>query len=142
MNTTATARDAVFSLGIVGVGNMGGATAANLLARGWPVRVNDLDASKTRNLESFGAVSKVSGAQLAIKSEAVIVCMVDAAHTEDVLFDPHGVLAGLRAGGTVLLCPRWARTTSSASPSESPRAAYTRSMPPCRAARRGRATAP
>jgi prephenate dehydrogenase len=53
MNTTATARDAVFSLGIVGVGNMGGATAANLLARGWPVRVNDLDASKTRNLESF-----------------------------------------------------------------------------------------
>ena len=45
--------DAVFPVGIVGVGNMGGAMAANLLGRGWPVFVNDLDAAKTRNLAVF-----------------------------------------------------------------------------------------
>ena len=104
-NSTAVARDAVYAVGIVGVGNMGGAMAANLLARGWPVHVHDLDASKTRNLESFGAISSAIGPQLAIKSEAVIVCVVDAAQTEDVLFGPQGVLAGLRPGCTVLLCP-------------------------------------
>ena len=71
-------RDAVYPVGIVGVGNMGGAMAANLLARGWTVHVHDLDASKTRNLEPFGAIPSASGPQLAIKSEAVIVCVVDA----------------------------------------------------------------
>ncbi len=98
-------RDPVFAVGIVGVGNMGGAMAANLLARGWTVHVHDLDASKTRNLEPFGAIPSASGTQLATKSEAVIVCVVDAAQTEDVLFGPQGVLAGLRPGCTVLLCP-------------------------------------
>jgi putative dehydrogenase len=97
--------DPVFAVGIVGVGNMGGAMAANLLARGWPVRVNDLDAEKTRNLESFGAVPIASGSQLAIESEAVIVCVVDAAQTEQVLFGPQGVARGLQPGRAVLLCP-------------------------------------
>ena len=32
---------------IVGVGNMGGGMAANLLARGWPVEVVDVDAART-----------------------------------------------------------------------------------------------
>ena len=35
----------VYPVGIVGVGNMGGAMAANLLQRGWPVHVLDLDTS-------------------------------------------------------------------------------------------------
>lgn len=101
----AAAAGPVFPVGVVGVGNMGAAMAGNLLARGWPVRVNDLDASKVRNLEPFGAVPSASGAHLAINSEVVIVCVVDAAQTEDVLFGPQGVLAGLSAGRTVLLCP-------------------------------------
>ena len=44
--------DAVFPVGIVGVGNMGGAMAANLLSRGWTVHVNDLDAAKMREVLS------------------------------------------------------------------------------------------
>jgi 3-hydroxyisobutyrate dehydrogenase len=95
----------VFPVGIVGVGNMGGAMAANLLARGWPVFVNDLDAAKTRNLVAFGAFPSADGSQLAIKSEAVIVCVVDAAQTEEVLFGPQGVACGLQPGRAVLLCP-------------------------------------
>jgi len=98
-------RDPVFAVGVVGVGNMGGAMAANLLARGWPVRVNDLDAAKTQVLGSLGAFPSVSGSQLAMNCEAVIVCVVDAAQTQDVLFGPDGVAAGLRPGGAVLLCP-------------------------------------
>jgi len=97
--------DPVFPVGIVGVGNMGGAMAANLLGRGWPVFVNDLDAAKARNLWTFGAIPSTDGSQLAIKSEAVIVCVVDAAQTEEVLFGPQGVARGLQPGRAVLVCP-------------------------------------
>ena len=34
---------------IVGVGNMGGGMAANLLAKGWNVLVDDIDAEKLKN---------------------------------------------------------------------------------------------
>jgi len=95
----------VFPVGIVGVGNMGGAMAINLLARGWPVRVHDLDTAKTRNLERFGAFPSVNGSKLAINSEVVVVCVVDAAQTEEVLFGPDGVAAAMRPGQAVLLCP-------------------------------------
>jgi L-threonate 2-dehydrogenase len=98
-------RGAVFPVGIVGVGNMGGGMALNLLARGWPVHVYDLDTVKTLNLESFGAFSSANGSQLAMDSEAVIVCVVDAEQTVDVLFGPHGVAAAMRPGRAVLLCP-------------------------------------
>lgn len=101
-------REAVFPVGIVGVGNMGGAMAANLLSRGWTVHVNDLDAAKMQDLESFGAVPIVDGSQLAMNCEAVIVCVVDAAQTEDVLFGPRGVATALPPGGAVLLCPTMA----------------------------------
>ena len=41
-------------IGIVGVGNMGGAMAARLLATGWPVRVCDIDLHRVRALELQG----------------------------------------------------------------------------------------
>ncbi len=95
----------VFPVGVVGVGNMGGGIAANLLARGWPVHVHDLDAGKIRNMEVFGAFPGVSAAKLAIYSEAVVVCVVDAQQTEAVLFGPDGVASTLQPGRAVLLCP-------------------------------------
>ena len=94
-----------YPVGIVGVGNMGGGMAANLLARGWPVRVHDLDGAKTRALEASGAVADANGAAVALASAAVIVCVVDAAQTEDVLFGADGVATALRPGQAVLLCP-------------------------------------
>lgn len=104
-DSTPVPRGAVFPVGIVGVGNMGGAMAANLLARGWPVHVHDLDGAKTRFLEPIGALPSANGSHLAMDSEAVIVCVVDAAQTEDVLFGPQSVAATLRPGRAVLLCP-------------------------------------
>ena len=41
------------TVGIVGVGNMGGAMAAHLLEQGWPVQVCDLDAAKVRGLQHW-----------------------------------------------------------------------------------------
>lgn len=91
--------------GLVGVGHMGGAMAENLLARGWRVAVCDLDAAKVQRLQEKGADPSANPSDVAIKNDVTIVCVVDAAQTEDVLFGAHGLAHGARAGHTVLLCP-------------------------------------
>jgi 3-hydroxyisobutyrate dehydrogenase len=92
-------------VGIVGVGNMGGAMAARLLSLGWQVQVCDLDPAKVRNLESFGAKARTSGRECAINCVALIVCVVDAAQVDEVLFGSGGAAQVLQAGQDVLLCP-------------------------------------
>ncbi|MDP3167101.1 MAG: NAD(P)-dependent oxidoreductase, partial [Hydrogenophaga sp.] len=93
------------AVSIIGVGNMGGAMAANLLDRGWAVQVCDIDPVKVANLEDKGAVALAEPAQAAIDSVAFIVCVVDAAQTEAVLFGADGLARMLKQGHTVLLCP-------------------------------------
>jgi 3-hydroxyisobutyrate dehydrogenase len=93
------------AVAIVGVGNMGGAMAANLLARGWRVTVCDVQADKVRILQEKGALVGSHPSDCAIKNEVTIVSVVDAAQTEDVLFGPRGLARAARPGHTVLLCP-------------------------------------
>ena len=92
-------------VGIIGIGNMGGGMAANLLAQGWPVHVHDLDAEKIRVFKDLGAVAHASPAVIAMNCVALIVCVVDADQTESVLFGAQGAAAQMGAGHTVLLCP-------------------------------------
>jgi putative dehydrogenase len=92
-------------VGIVGVGNMGGGMARRLLEAGWRVRVRDLDAAKVLALAGEGAESAATPAEAAASASALIVCVVDAAQTEEVLFGPGGCAAVLGAGQAVLLCP-------------------------------------
>jgi putative dehydrogenase len=90
---------------IIGVGNMGGAMAANLLARGWTVQVCDIDPAKAADLEKKGAVVLATPAQAAPDSIAFVVCVVDAAQTEELLFGQLGLARSLQPGQTVILCP-------------------------------------
>ena len=94
-----------YSIGIVGVGNMGGGMALNLLAKGWEVHVCDLDEAKTQVLKEKGAIVHVEPAQLAIHSVVIIVCVVDAVQSHAVLFGANGIAAALPPGRTVMLCP-------------------------------------
>lgn len=94
-----------FLVAVIGVGNMGGAMAANLLARGWPVHVCDVVPRRVRDLESLGALGRDNAAQAAIDSVAIVVCVVDAAECEQVLFGPDGAAAAMQPGQLVLLCP-------------------------------------
>ncbi len=90
---------------VIGVGNMGGAMAANLLNRGWRVEVCDLDPLKVQDLVKKGAVALALPAQSAINSVAFVVAVVDAPQTETVLFGAHGLARMLQPGHAVLLCP-------------------------------------
>jgi L-threonate 2-dehydrogenase len=93
------------TIGMVGVGNMGGAMAAHLLEQRWPVLVCDVDAAKVRKLEALGATGRGDAAQAAAGCASLIVCVVDADQTRDVLFGRAGAAAAMRPGGAVLLCP-------------------------------------
>lgn len=93
------------TVSIIGVGNMGGGMAANLLAQGWAVRVHDIDAAKVDALVAQGAVAAASPGECAASSALTIICVVDAPQTGDVLFGAGGVAAAVPAGHTVMLCP-------------------------------------
>ncbi len=90
---------------IIGIGNMGGGMATNLLSKGYAVHVHDIDPSQYAIYMQKGAVAQQNIAGAASKSVATIVCVVDAAQTQQVLFGSGGVAASVPAGHTVLLCP-------------------------------------
>jgi L-threonate 2-dehydrogenase len=93
------------SVGIVGVGNMGGGIATNLLARNYQVHVHDIDLPKVDFYQKKGALSQASAGQLASNTTVTIVCVVNAEQTEQVLFGSLGLAAAAATGHVVLLCP-------------------------------------
>ncbi|MES2974049.1 MAG: NAD(P)-dependent oxidoreductase [Pseudomonadota bacterium] len=93
------------TVGIVGAGNMGGGMAANLLDKGWAVQVCDIDGARVKALQARGALACARPVDAAADSAVLIVCVVDAAQSADVLFGADGAVAGMQAGGTVVLCP-------------------------------------
>ncbi|MDP3619159.1 MAG: NAD(P)-dependent oxidoreductase [Ramlibacter sp.] len=98
------------SVAIVGVGNMGGAMARRLLDARWPVRVFDIDAGKVDALQALGATGCSDPQQAAHDCGLLIVCVVDAAQTEEVLFGPRGAATSMQPGQAVMLCPTIAPT--------------------------------
>lgn len=99
-----TARDS-FPVAIVGTGNMGGGMALNLLLRGWPVRVHDIDRAKVDALAARGAQACADAAEAASQATLTIVCVIDTPQCEQVLFGPRGVVSSAGAQHTVMLCP-------------------------------------
>ena len=84
---------------------MGGAMAERLGSMGWAPLVYDIDPAKPTSLERFGAVALADASHVAIKAIAIIICVVDAAQTREVLFGAHGIAPRLQPGQVVLLCP-------------------------------------
>lgn len=93
------------TIGVIGIGNMGWPIAQRLLERGHAVRVRDLDAAREATASQAGATVCKTSAALAAGCDAVIVVVVNAAQTADVLFGADGAAHALRAGAALLLCP-------------------------------------
>jgi len=93
------------TVGIVGVGNMGGAMARRLLEQGWTVRVHDIDRAKVKALQQAGAQACASSADAVSGVSALVICVVDSAQTADVLFGDKGAADAMSASQAVLLCP-------------------------------------
>ncbi len=85
------------SVGVVGLGNIGGAVAANLVADGHEVTVTDLDARRAAAISGATAVASV--ADVAAKSEITITSLP----TPDVVTATARSWAAAAARGSILL---------------------------------------
>ncbi|MDP2020235.1 MAG: NAD(P)-dependent oxidoreductase [Hydrogenophaga sp.] len=93
---------------IVGAGNMGGAMVARLSELGWSVVVCDIDPVRQQQALEAGACladTPETAARALVADGVLIVCVVDAAQSHDVLFGAGGAAASLHSGQAVMLCP-------------------------------------
>jgi 3-hydroxyisobutyrate dehydrogenase len=91
-------------IGVVGLGTMGGAMAANLVRAGFPVAGWNRTAGRAPELDELGVPSAASPAALAADVDVVLICVSDTPDVEAVLFAADGVAAGAAPGTLVIDC--------------------------------------
>ena len=97
-------------VGVAGLGRMGRAAAARLLAAGYPVTVHNRTPGRAEELLALGASWAANPAKLAADSDVVLSMLTDDQAVADVYNGPHGLLAG--ANGTTLVEMSTIRTTT------------------------------
>src|SRR5215213_5737220 len=91
-------------VGVIGLGNMGMGAALNLLNKGHTVTGCELRAETRDAFAAAGGAVVASPDALPPDLEAVVVFVINAAQTEQVLFGETGCLARMPKGGVVLCC--------------------------------------
>jgi 3-hydroxyisobutyrate dehydrogenase len=91
-------------IGVVGLGTMGGAMAANLARAGFRLTVWNRTVGRTHELEALGATVAATPAALGAGVEIVLVCVSDTPDVEAVLFGADGVAEGAAHGTLVIDC--------------------------------------
>lgn len=95
----------VRQVGIVGVGLMGHGIASSLLRAGHQVSFLEHPGNQpVEDLLAAGATALSSGREVAQSVEVVILCVTGSPQVEAVLFEPNGVLEGLKPGCVVVDC--------------------------------------
>jgi L-threonate 2-dehydrogenase len=89
---------------VIGLGTMGMGAALNLARKGHQVIGCDLRDAARAELAAAGATTVASAADMPADTEAVVVFVVNAAQTQDVLFSAQGCLAKLEQDAVVLCC--------------------------------------
>ncbi len=87
-------------VGIVGVGQLGLASAKNLLARGY--KVVGYRRSSMTEFERAGGVAALSPADVARQCDIVITLLRPASAVEDVYMGEHGILSAIHPGLTAI----------------------------------------
>eukprot|EP01133_Synstelium_polycarpum_P011611 gene11611-13555_t len=95
-----TASDKV--VGFIGLGNMGGHQAANLIKKGHKVVVYDISADNVARLKEKGASVAASPAELASQADVIITMLPASAHVKSVYCGDNGIFKTIKPG-TLLL---------------------------------------
>ncbi|ORA32259.1 NAD(P)-dependent oxidoreductase [Mycobacterium aquaticum] len=90
-------------IGFIGLGNMGAAMAANLLAAGHDVTAYNRSPDKVAALAGQGAHPAATVAE-ACRGDAVVTMLANDAAVEAITFGANGILAELPAGATHISC--------------------------------------
>jgi 3-hydroxyisobutyrate dehydrogenase-like beta-hydroxyacid dehydrogenase len=80
-------------LGFIGLGEMGLPMAKNLVKKGFPLTVYDLDPEPLKQLEAMGAVTASGPASVAENSDLVMVIVRTTEQVRKVLFGDKGVVS-------------------------------------------------
>jgi 3-hydroxyisobutyrate dehydrogenase len=92
------------NIGFVGLGIMGQGMAHNLLKAGFALTVWNRTASRAESLAEAGAQVGRSPAEVAAKSDIIVVCVSDTPDVEAVVLGEDGIIAGAKAGSLVIDC--------------------------------------
>ena len=93
------------NIGVIGAGSMGMAMALNLQDKGYQVAIRDIRAEIENSARNSGLTVCKSPADIATHADFIIIMVVNAKQTTEVLYGDHGVTSAGGAGKTVLLCP-------------------------------------
>ncbi|GGC93382.1 NAD(P)-dependent oxidoreductase [Vreelandella lutescens] len=95
----------VRQVGLIGVGLMGHGLASSLLRAGHHVSFLEHPGNQpVEDLLAAGATALPSGKAVAQSVDVVILCVTGSPQVEAVLFEPNGVLEGLKPNGVVVDC--------------------------------------
>lgn len=89
-------------VGVIGLGAMGMGVAQSLLRAGFTVHVFDLRPEVVAKVVEQGALGAPSPAALGATVDALLILVVNAQQTEEVLFGEHGAAAQLLPGSVVI----------------------------------------
>jgi len=93
------------TIGMIGIGMMGHGIAANLAKNGYQLFLFDHPGNQPLDaLRASGAVILGNAAELAARSDVVILVLTGSPQIEAVLTGPECVLQGLRSGTLVIDC--------------------------------------
>jgi L-threonate 2-dehydrogenase len=90
------------ALGVIGLGSMGLGAALSALRRGTPVWGCDTRPDARDALQQAGGQAVATPAELAPHCQVVVVLVVNATQTEDVLFGTQGLVEHMRPGTVVV----------------------------------------
>ena len=91
-------------IGFIGLGIMGQGMAANLLKAGFPLTVWNRTVTRMQELVAQGAHAGASPADVAERSDVVVICVSDTPDVQAVILGKHGVIHGARPGALVIDC--------------------------------------
>jgi 3-hydroxyisobutyrate dehydrogenase len=92
------------TVGFVGLGNMGGPMARNLINAGHSLKVYDLDEDKVNMLVQAGAARAESVADAAGGAEMVVTMVPEGRHVREVFLGEEGIIAAVDAGTLMIDC--------------------------------------
>ena len=92
------------AIGFVGLGNMGGPMAANLIRAGHKLRVFDLSQPAVAKLVEAGVEAASSASDAANGVEVVITMLPAGQHVRDIYLGPRGLIASAPRGRLLIDC--------------------------------------
>jgi len=89
-------------VGVIGLGSMGMGVARSLLRAGFSVTAYDIRPEARRQFAELGGREAEDPAEVGRRSRAVVILVVNAKQTEEVIFGANGLAQGMERGSVIV----------------------------------------